>query len=95
MNESIRSFLVRRTQYIRNMAVKEMKKIKVMHFVAGLTSGGVEQMLCNYCGAMNKDAYEFVLAYQHQAVETCKEKIEESGCRTIRITARSENFIKI
>lgn len=51
-----------------------MKKIKVMHFVAGLTSGGVEQMLCNYCGAMNKDAYEFVLAYQHQAVETCKEK---------------------
>lgn len=65
-----------------------------MHFVAGLTSGGVEQMLCNYCGAMNKDAYEFVLAYQHQAVETCKEKIEESGCRTIRITARSENFIK-
>ena len=71
-----------------------MKKIKVMHFVAGLTSGGVEQMLCNYCGAMNKDAYEFVLAYQHQAVETCKEKIEESGCRTIRITARSENFIK-
>lgn len=76
------------------MAVKEMKKIKVMHFVAGLTSGGVEQMLCNYCGAMNKDAYEFVLAYQHQAVETCKEKIEESGCRTIRITARSENFIK-
>lgn len=62
-----------------------MKKIKVMHFVAGLTSGGVEQMLCNYCGAMNKDAYEFVLAYQHQAVETCKEKIEEPDVERLEL----------
>lgn len=71
-----------------------MSKIKVLHFVAGLVSGGVEQMLCNYCGAMDNDKYEFVVVYQHEAVTSCKEKIEEVGCRTIRITARSENFFK-
>lgn len=73
-----------------------MEKIKVMHFVAGLKSGGVEQMLCNYCAELNNGncSYEFVVVYQHEAVESCKEKIEEAGCRTRRITARSENFVK-
>lgn len=73
-----------------------MKKIKVMHFVSGLVSGGVEQMLCNYCTELsNNDCdYEFVVVYQHEAVNTCREKIEDAGCRTKRITARNENFIK-
>lgn len=72
-----------------------MKKIKVVHFVAGLVSGGVEQMLCNYCKELSENYdYDFLVVYQHEAVNTCKEKIEEAGCRTERITARSEDFIK-
>lgn len=45
-----------------------MEKIKVMHFVAGLKSGGVEQMLCNYCAELNNGncSYEFVVVYQHE-----------------------------
>ena len=72
-----------------------MKKIKVMHFVSGLVSGGVEQMLCNYCEELsNSENYEFIVVYQHEAVNSCKEKIEDAGCRVKRITARSESFIK-
>lgn len=70
-----------------------MKKIKVMHFVAGLLSGGVEQMLYNYCRFMNHDKYEFIIVYQHEPVDTCRVKIESTGCRTCRITARNESFI--
>ena len=72
------------------------KKIKVMHFVSGLVSGGVEQMLCNYCKELKKDEfnYEFIVVYQHEAVEICKEKIEDAGCKTKRITSRNENIIK-
>ncbi len=70
-----------------------MKKIKVMHFVSGLLSGGAEQMLYNYCKFMNHDKYEFIIVYQHEPVKTCIKKIESIGCKTIRITARNENFI--
>lgn len=68
-------------------------KIKVMHFVSGLVSGGVEQMLCNYCRFMDHNRYEFVVVYQHEPVIDCLEKIEAAGCKTVRITARCENFL--
>lgn len=71
-----------------------MKKVKVMHFVSGLVSGGVEEMLCNYCKHMDSEKYEFIVVYQHAPVDVCKKKIEASGCRTIRITARNENFFR-
>ena len=69
-------------------------KITVMHFVSGFTSGGVEQMLYNYCRFMDKDKYEFIIVYQHEPVQDCLEKMESIPCRAIRITARNENFIK-
>lgn len=69
-------------------------KIRVMHFVSGLVSGGVEQMLYNYCRFMDKEKFEFIIVYQHEPVETCKSKFDDIGCKTIRITARNENFIK-
>lgn len=70
------------------------RKIKVMHFVSGLVSGGVEEMLYNYCKFMDQNKYQFVIVYQHEAVDTCIKKIQSTGCKTIRITARSENFFK-
>ena len=48
-----------------------MKKIKILHFVSGLISGGVEQMLYNYCKFMDHEKYEFVIVYQHVPVLTC------------------------
>ena len=69
-----------------------MSKIKIMHFVSGLISGGVEEMLYNYCKYLDHEKYEFIVVYQHKPVETCIAKIESIGCRTKRITARNENF---
>lgn len=71
-----------------------MRKIKVMHFVSGLVSGGVEQMLYNYCKFLDHHKYEFVIVYQHEPVKSCIDKIESIGCKTVRITARNENFLK-
>lgn len=72
-----------------------MKKKKVvMHFVSGLLSGGVEQMLYNYCRFMDKEQFEFVVVYQHEAVRDCLDKIQSIPCKVIRITARNENFLK-
>lgn len=69
------------------------KKIKIVHFTSGLVAGGVEEMLYNYCKFLDHDKYEFVVAYQHDPVESCKEKIESIGCKTIRITGRNESFV--
>lgn len=71
-----------------------MKKIKVMYFVAGLKSGGVEQMLVNYCSKMDKQRFEFIVVYQHEPVQACLEKILQAGCSVVRITARCDNFFK-
>lgn len=71
-----------------------MTKIRVMHFVSGLVSGGVEQMLVNYCNNMDHDKFEFIVVYQHEPVELCINKIKAAGCKTIRITARNESFVK-
>lgn len=71
-----------------------MKKIKIVYFVSGLKAGGVEQMLINYCNRMNKDIFEFVIIYQHKPVQICLERLMQIGCKTERITARSENLLK-
>lgn len=72
-----------------------MKKIKVMYFVSGLVSGGVEQMLINYITEMDKSRYEFYVVYQHEPVKICENKMLSAGVyKLIRITARSENLFK-
>lgn len=70
------------------------RKITIMHFVSGLVSGGVEQMLINYCSEMDKNQFEFIVVYQHEPVEVCIDKIKQAGCKTYRITGRNENFLK-
>lgn len=72
----------------------QTKRIKIVHFVSGLISGGAEQMIYNYCKAMDAKQYEFIIVYQHEPVLVCKEKFEGLNIKTVRITARSENFIK-
>jgi hypothetical protein len=69
-------------------------KVLVMHFVSGLISGGVEQMLFNYCSHIKKDEFEFIVVYQHSPVKLCIDKIESAGCKTVKITSRKENPLK-
>ena len=72
----------------------EKKKIKIMYFVSGLISGGVEKMIVNWCWGLGNERYEFIIVYQHQPVPQCLKMLKEAGCRTVQITARSDNFIK-
>ena len=53
-----------------------MKKIKILHFVSGLISGGVEQMLYNYCKFMDHEKYEFVIVASDE--DFCQ--WERGGC---------------
>ena len=69
-----------------------MKKIKILHFVSGLISGGVEQMLYNYCKFMDHEKYEFVIVYQHVPVLTCIEKMESIGCKTINYSTKRKSY---
>lgn len=44
------------------------KKIKVMHFVSGFKNGGVEQVVLNYTGLLNKNYnIQESIVYQHKA----------------------------
>lgn len=71
-----------------------MKKNKIMFFVSGLTSGGAEQMIMNYCKYMNNEIFEFILVYQHEPEEICINKVKKLGIKTERVTARCDGVIK-
>lgn len=68
-------------------------KIRIIYFLSGIKSGGVEQFLINYCSRLDKKEYELIVVYQHEPVQVCLNKLESAGCKAIRITARSENFL--
>lgn len=67
--------------------------MKVMHFTAGFVNGGVEQVLLNYTGKINKeyDVSESIV-YLHKA-DAEKEKLSKQlGNKMYQIPARRENF---
>lgn len=70
------------------------KKIVVMHFVCGLSSGGAEQVIYNYCKHMNRKKYKFIIIYQHKPDYECIKKMQDAGFETIRITARCDGFVR-
>ena len=70
------------------------KNIRIAYFVPGLISGGVEQMLINYCSYMDKNKLLFDVIYQHEPVEVCLQKIEKAGCHTYRIPSKAHHPIK-
>lgn len=53
--------------------------MKVMHFTAGFVNGGVEQVLLNYTGKLNKD-YDVKesIVYLHTA-DSAKENVGRIG----------------
>lgn len=72
-----------------------MKKIRVIHFVSGLQSGGVESMIVNYAKILNKDEeFEFTVAYQHEPEQKCYQKMKEAGCSLVRIPSKKKHLIK-
>ncbi|MEJ1324505.1 hypothetical protein QY887_09545 [Latilactobacillus sakei] len=59
---------------------------KVMHFISGIKSGGVEQMLVNYTTRLNKNSdYIQYIIYQHEPDKNSLKKLEEAGNICIQI----------
>lgn len=67
-----------------------------MHFISGIKSGGVEQMLINYTGKINesyKDVHE-IIVYQHDPNKVCLKKLTECGNKCVRIANKKHNPVK-
>lgn len=67
--------------------------MKVMHFTAGFVNGGVEQILLNYTGKLNKkyDIDESIV-YLHKADAEKRELAEQLGNKMYQIPARKESL---
>lgn len=67
-------------------------KIKVMHFVSGFKNGGVEQVLLNYTGLVNKN-YDIdeAIVYQHKADPEKLELSKRLGNRMYKIPFKKEH----
>lgn len=70
-----------------------MKKIKIIHFVSGLKSGGVESMIIGFARHL-VDTCEFTIVYQHAPDKKCYQKMEEAGCKLIRVPSKSTHPLK-
>lgn len=68
-----------------------MSAIKVMHFISGIRSGGVEQMLINYTTILNKYEYKQIIVYQHTPDKVCLDKLEHAGNKCVRISSKSRH----
>lgn len=67
--------------------------MKVMHFTAGFVNGGVEQVLLNYTGKLNKKyGVQESIVYLHNADPAKKELSEQLGNKMYQIPARRESL---
>lgn len=67
--------------------------MKVMHFTAGFVNGGVEQVLLNYTGKLNKKyGVQESIVYLHTADPNKKEISESLGNKMYQIPARRESL---
>lgn len=72
-----------------------MDFIKILQFVSGINSGGVEQFLINYSSILNKKPdVSQVIAYQHEPDQGCYKKLENAGNKCIRIHDKKKHPVK-
>lgn len=66
-----------------------------MHFVSGIKSGGVEQMLINYTNPMNRRYHlQEIIVYQHEPNKVCLKKLLDAKNKCVRISDKKHNPIK-
>ena len=72
-----------------------MNTIKILQFVSGINSGGVEQFLINYSSILNeKSDVSQVIAYQHDPDEGCYKKLVDANNKCVRIHNKKKHPIK-
>ena len=68
-------------------------KIRILHIVPNLFTGGIETMLYNYYSNIDKEKMEFVFA-SHGINGQIADKLKRAGCELWYITPRKKNIIK-
>ena len=72
----------------------EKNKIKVCHFVSGLVSGGVEQIIYNYTKELDKDEFDTTIVYQHDPNQKNVDEFQKLGVKLINIPEKTKHPIK-
>ena len=65
-----------------------MKKIRIMHYVFGLSNGGVESVLLNYFSKFNLDEYSLSIVIQSDPDDNCREKFEKLGFKIYNVGSK-------
>ncbi|CAJ1226831.1 glycosyl transferase family 1 [Levilactobacillus zymae] len=69
--------------------------MKIIHFISGIGSGGVEQMLINYTGILNKNTdFTQIVVFQHDPDKICLNKLERAGDKCVRISDKRHHPLK-
>lgn len=70
-------------------------RIKVIHFISALQNGGVEQVLSNYTGLLNKNFdIDEIIVYQHQADKSKLADMKQKGNVLYRIPYKKTHPVK-
>lgn len=70
------------------------KKIKIVHIVGGLHSGGVEAVIYNYFSHMNMDKFEVHIISNSPSVKECEEQFRNLGCIIHVLPERRKDFFE-
>jgi len=69
---------------------------RIAHIAGGLTTGGVESMIFNYCNAFKQttDDYEYVYISYNPPLPEMQRKFESIGFSVYSVTKKTDNFFK-
>lgn len=69
-------------------------KIKILHILSSLDSGGVEKMLWNYYSNIDREKYKFDFIVHGEKIGILEEKIKSFGSNIYHVTPKKESLIK-
>ena len=68
--------------------MKKAKKIRIIHFIYGLTNGGVESVLLNYFSQINLNDYSLAVVVQAKPEVNCAAKFEKLGFKIYNVGSK-------
>ncbi|RHW50167.1 hypothetical protein DS831_08405 [Bombilactobacillus bombi] len=69
--------------------------MKIMHFVSGLSRGGVEKVVLNYTSKLNSNYHiNEIIVYQHHSISNVLDLFESAGNKCIKIPSKKKHPIK-
>ncbi len=70
-----------------------MKKVKIIHYLYGLSNGGVESVLLNYFSHIDLSNYSLDIVIQKLPQKNCEDKLKKLGFK-IYVVPSKKHFIK-